>query len=69
MKKVKRTSKAGGFALLIGCIIAFVTYTYLLLETAFGILILKLTVLGIVTVLLAVLGWVGYTIATAPESE
>jgi hypothetical protein len=69
MKGIKRTGKARGFVLLIVSIIAFVTYTYLLLATELGIVILKLTVLGAVAILLAVLGWIGYTISTAPQSE
>jgi hypothetical protein len=38
------------------------------LTTDFGIVILKLTILGAVATLLAVLGWIGYTIVTAPRS-
>ena len=69
MKGVKRTGKAGGFVLLIISVMAFVTYSYLLLATEWGIVILKLTVLGAVAILSAVLGWIGYTISTAPQSE
>ena len=68
MKGIKRTGKAGGFVLLIVSVAAFVIYAYLLLTTDFGILILKLTILGAVATLLAVLGWIGYTIVTAPRS-
>jgi hypothetical protein len=69
MKGIKRTSKAGGFVLLIVSIIAFVTYAYVLLATDLGMMILKLTVLVAVAILLAVLGWIGYTISTAPQPE
>jgi hypothetical protein len=69
MKGIKRTGKAGGFVLLIVSVIAFVTYTYLLMATDLGTVILKLTVLGAVAILLAVFGWIGYTIITAPQSE
>jgi hypothetical protein len=69
MKGIKRTGKAGGFVLLIVSVIAFVTYTYLLMATELGTVILKLTVLWAVAILLAVFGWIGYTIITAPQSE
>jgi hypothetical protein len=68
MKGIKTTNKARGFVLLIVSIIAFVTYTYLLLATDMAIVVLKLTVLGAIAVLLAVLAWIGYTITTAPQS-
>ena len=68
MKMIKNTSKLAGFVLLIVSVAAFVIYAYLLLSTEFGIVILKLTILGAVATLLAVLGWIGYTIATAPRS-
>jgi len=68
MKDLKNSSKLAGFVLLIVSVAAFVIYAYLLLTTDFGIIILKLTVLGAVATLLAVLGWIGYTIVTAPRS-
>jgi len=68
MKELKNSSKLAGFVLLIVSVAAFVIYAYLLLTTDFGIIILKLTVLGAVATLLAVLGWIGYTIVTAPRS-
>jgi hypothetical protein len=68
MKEIKHTSKLAGFVLLVISVVAFVIYAYLLLTTEFGIVILKLTVLGAVATLLAVLGWIGYTIVTAPGS-
>ena len=68
MKKKKNTSRLAGFVLLVVSVAAFAIYAYLLLTTEFGIMILKLTVLGAVATLLAVLGWIGYTIITAPAS-
>ena len=68
MRMIKNTSKLAGFVLLIVSVAAFVIYAYLLLTTDFGIVILKLTILGAVATLLAVLGWIGYTIVTAPRS-
>jgi predicted DNA-binding transcriptional regulator len=69
MKEMKKTSKIGGFFLLIVSVTAFMIYAYFLLMTEFGLVILKLTVLTAVATLLAVLGWIGYTIITAPQSK
>ena len=69
MKEMKKTSKIGGFFLLIVSVTVFMIYTYFLLMTELGLVILKLTVLAAVATLLAVLGWIGYTIITAPQSE
>lgn len=66
---MKKTSKIGGFFLLIVSVTALIIYGYFLLMTEFGLVILKLTVLAAVAALLAVLGWIGYTIITAPQSE
>jgi hypothetical protein len=67
MKEIKNTSRLAGFVLLIVSVAAFVIYAYFLLATEFGIVMLKLTVLGALATLLAVLGWIGYTIVTAPR--
>jgi predicted DNA-binding transcriptional regulator len=63
----KRRGKGAGLIILILSIIAFIVYAYFLLGTDWGIVVLRLTVLGAVTALLAVLAWIGYTMATAPE--
>jgi predicted DNA-binding transcriptional regulator len=65
----KRRGRGAGLSILIFSIIAFIVYAYFLLGTDWGIVILRLTVLGAVTALLAVLAWIGYTMATAPELE
>jgi predicted DNA-binding transcriptional regulator len=65
----KRRGKGAGIIILIFSIIAFIVYAYFLLGTDWGIVVLRLTVLGAVTALLAVLAWIGYTMATAPELE
>ena len=65
----KRRGKGAGLIILIFSIIAFIVYAYFLLGTDWGIVLLRLTVLGAVTALLAVLAWIGYTMATAPELE
>jgi len=65
----KRRGRGAGLIILIFSIIAFIVYAYFLLGTDWGIVVLRLTVLGAVTALLAVLAWIGYTMATAPELE
>ena len=65
----KRRGKGAGLIILIFSIIAFIVYAYFLLGTDWGIVVLRLTVLGAATALLAVLAWIGYTMATAPEIE
>jgi predicted DNA-binding transcriptional regulator len=65
----KRRGKGAGLVILIFSIVAFIVYAYFLLGTDWGIVVLRLTVLGAVTALLAVLAWIGYTMATAPELE
>ena len=65
----KRRGKGAGLIILIFSIIAFIVYAYFLLGMDWGIVVLRLTVLGAVTALLAVLAWIGYTMATAPELE
>jgi len=69
MNVKKRGNRGTGAALLVVSIIAFIVYAYLLLGTAWGMLVLQLTVLGAVAVLLTVLGWIGYTMLTAPREE
>ncbi len=64
-----RGNRGSGAALLIISIIGFIIYAYFLLGTQYGLIILKLTVLGAVAILLTVLGWIGYTMLTAPKPE
>jgi hypothetical protein len=67
---VKRKGNKGvGAILLLVSIVAFFVYSYFLLGTEWGMLILQLTALGAVAILLAVLGWIGYTMLTAPSKE
>ncbi len=69
MKYKRRGTKVAGYTLLVGSILAFITYAYLLLNTDLGILILELTVLAAIAALLAVLGWIGYTMATVQAQQ
>jgi hypothetical protein len=67
MNVKRRGSRGTGAAFLIISVIAFIAYSYLLLGSQWGILVLQFTVLGAVGVLLLVLGWIGYTMLTAPR--
>jgi hypothetical protein len=69
MKYKRRGTKVTGYALLVASILAFITYTYLLLSTDLGILVLQVTVLAAIAALLGVLGWIGYTMVTAPTQQ
>ena len=67
---VKRRGNRGTGAALLGIsIMAFFAYTYLLLGTTWGMLVVQLTALSAVAVLLTVLGWIGYTMLTAPRED
>lgn len=69
MNVKRRGSRGTGAALLVISIVAFIIYAYFLLGSQYGMIILKLTVLGAIAVLLTVLGWIGYTMMTAPRTE
>jgi hypothetical protein len=69
MKNKRRGSRIAGYILLVASILTFIIYTYLLLNTDLGILILQLTILAAIAALLAVLAWIGYTMATAPTHQ
>jgi hypothetical protein len=69
MKYKRKGTKVAGYTLLVSSILAFIIYTYLLLGTDLGILILQLTVLAAIAALLAVLGWIGYTMATVQAQQ
>ena len=64
-----RGRKGTGLVLLIISVIAFFAYAYVLLVSPWAIEILEITVLAAVAALFAVLGWIGYTMATAPDPE
>ncbi len=69
MNVKRRGSKGVGAALLFLSITGFIVYTYFLLGTEWGMLILQFTALAAVAILLTVLGWIGYTMLTAPREE
>lgn len=67
MKSRRGQGKIFGFGLLAVSFIVFIAYSYLILATSLGLLVLKLTILAAVGALLAVLAWIGYTMTTAPS--
>jgi len=69
MKMASRRRKGTGFVLLIISVTAFFAYSYFLFVSPWAIELLEITVLAAVAALLAVLGWIGYTMATAPDPE
>lgn len=69
MNVKRRGNRGTGAALLVISIMAFIAYTYLLLGTTWGMLVVQLTALSAVAVLLTVLGWIGYTMLTAPRED
>ena len=69
MKNKRRGNRIAGYTLLVTSILAFIIYSYLLLNTDLGILILQLTVLAAIAASLAVLAWIGYTMTTAPTHQ
>jgi hypothetical protein len=69
MNAKRKRNRGAGAALLSISIAVFIAYTYFLLGTQWGMLILQFTVLAAVAILLTVLGWIGYTMLTAPSEE
>jgi uncharacterized membrane protein len=69
MNAKRKGGRGAGAVLLFLSIVVFIAYTYFLLGTEWGMLILQFTVLAAVAILLMVLGWIGYTMLTAPREE
>jgi hypothetical protein len=68
MRSSAKANKLGGLAILIASISLFVIYSYLLLASQWGLLIVQVTVLAGVAALTAVMAWIGYTMAIAPKT-
>ena len=68
MKGKQKSSRAIGLLILIFSIFIFVLYAYVLLDTSWSLIVLKLTVLGAIAVIVSVLSWIGYTMATASHT-
>ena len=68
MKGRQRSSRAIGLLIFIFSIFVFILYAYVLLDTSWSLVVLKLTVLGAIAVIVSVLSWIGYTMATASHT-
>jgi hypothetical protein len=69
MRSSAKANKSGGLAILIASISFFVIYSYFLLASQWGLLIVQITVLAGVAALTAVMAWIGYTMAIAPKTR
>ncbi|MFZ0510588.1 MAG: hypothetical protein WAM14_03190 [Candidatus Nitrosopolaris sp.] len=67
MKSRRGRGRILGIGLLAASFIVFIAYSYVILATSLGLLVLKLTIVVAVGALLAVLAWIGYTMTTAPS--
>jgi hypothetical protein len=68
MNSLGRANRLIGLAILFISISLFLIYSYFLLSSQWGLLILQATVLVAVGALAAVMVWIGFTMATAPRT-
>jgi hypothetical protein len=69
MKSSSKANKSTGLAILFTSISLFVIYSYFLLASQWGLLLVQITVLAGVAALAAVMAWIGYTMAIAPRTQ
>jgi hypothetical protein len=68
MNALGKANRLIGLAILFISISLFLIYSYFLLSSQWGLLILQATVLVAVGALAAVMAWIGFTMATAPRT-
>jgi hypothetical protein len=68
MNALGKANRLIGLAILFTSISLFLIYSYFLLSSQWGLLILQATVLVAVGALAAVMAWIGFTMATAPRT-
>jgi predicted RND superfamily exporter protein len=68
MNSLGKANRLIGLALLFSSIFLFLIYSYFLLSSQWGLLILQATVLVAVAAMAAVMAWIGFTMATAPRT-
>jgi predicted RND superfamily exporter protein len=68
MNSLGKANRLIGLALLFSSIFLFLIYSYFLLSSQWGLLILQATVLVAVAAIAAVMAWIGFTMATAPRT-
>ena len=69
MKSSSKANKSTGLAILFTSISLFVIYSYFLLASQWGLLLVQITVLAGVAAFAAVMAWIGYTMAIAPRTQ
>jgi hypothetical protein len=69
MKPSSKANKSTGLAILFISISLFIIYSYFLLASQWGLLLVQVTVLAGVAALAAVMAWIGYTMAIAPRTQ
>jgi hypothetical protein len=69
MKPSSKANKSTGLAILFTSISLFIIYSYFLLASQWGLLLVQVTVLAGVAALAAVMAWIGYTMAIAPKTQ
>jgi hypothetical protein len=68
MNSLSKANRLTGLAILFISISLFLIYSYFLLSSQWGLLILQATVLVAVAAIAAVMAWIGFTMATAPRT-
>ncbi len=63
------TERARGIGLISIALIGFSLYTFILFDTDFGIMLMKLTVLIIVGIIFFIIGWIGATLTINKEKK
>jgi predicted DNA-binding transcriptional regulator len=68
MKSLGKANQITGFAILFVSVFLFLIYSYFLLSSQWGLIIVQITVLIAVAAIVAVIAWIGYTMATAAST-
>jgi hypothetical protein len=61
--------KIRGSILVAIALIGFLTYSYILFATDFGIMLMKLTAIEIVGIIFFIIGWIGLTLTTDVKNK
>ena len=68
MKSLGKANQITGFAILFVSGFLFLIYSYFLLSSQWGLILVQITVLIAVAAIVAVIAWIGYTMATAAST-
>ncbi|MDQ6722773.1 MAG: hypothetical protein M3Z01_00700 [Thermoproteota archaeon] len=58
-----KTEKIRGSVLIAVALIGFLSYSYILFGTDYGIILMKLTAISIVGIIFFIIGWIGFTLS------